>query len=160
MSRGLDMADPKKIDLMIHTNMAAREYGIQITLYRNIIFEKLGVNGTDMECLGYLLSKRTSTPTELAKYTGISSGATTAMLDRLEKGDFIERRPNPDDRRGTLIVLAKSGAEKVAPWFAPVGKAQEELISNYSEDELQLISSFFEQYAKIWENERKKIEKS
>jgi DNA-binding MarR family transcriptional regulator len=156
----MDMADPKKIDLMIRTNMAAREYGIQMTLYRNIIFEKLGVNVTDMECLGYLLSKRISTPTELAKYTGLSSGATTAMLDRLEKGGFIERRPNPDDRRGTLIVLAKSGADRVAPWYAPVGKAQERLISNYSEDELQLISGFFESYAKIWEQEREKLLKS
>jgi len=154
------MADPKKIDLMIRTNMAAREYGIQMTLYRNMIFEKLGVNGTDMECLGYLLSKRISTPTELAKYTGLSSGATTAMLDRLEKGWFIERRPNPDDRRGTLIALAKSGTDRVAPWYAPVGKAQEELISNYSEDELQLISGFFESYAKIWEQEREKFQKS
>ena len=154
------MADPKKIDLMIRTNMAAREYGIQMTLYRNIIFEKLGINMSDMECLGYLLSKRISSPTELAKYTGLSSGATTAMLDRLEKGGFIERRPNPDDRRGTLIVLAKSGAEKVAPWFAPVGKAQDALISNYSEKELELISGFFERYAKIWEQERMKLENS
>jgi DNA-binding MarR family transcriptional regulator len=140
--------------------MAARDYGIQMTLYRNIIFEKLGVNATDMECLGFLLSKRISTPTELAKYTGLSSGATTAMLDRLEKGGFIERRPNPDDRRGTLIVLAKSGAEKVAPWFAPVEKAQDALISNYSEKELELISGFFEQYVKIWEQERVKLENS
>jgi DNA-binding MarR family transcriptional regulator len=156
----MDMADPKKIDLMIRTNVAAREYGIQMTLYRNIIFEKLSINGTDMECLGYLLSKRVSTPTELAKYTGLSSGATTAMLDRLEKGEFIERQPNPDDRRGTLIVLVKSGADRVARWYAPVGKAQEQLISKYSEDELQLISGFFENYAKIWEQERKKLEKS
>jgi DNA-binding MarR family transcriptional regulator len=154
------MADPKKISLMIRTNVAAREYGIQLTLYRNMIFDKLGVNGTDMECLGYLLTKRISTPTELAKYTGLSSGATTAMLDRLEKGKFIERRPNPDDRRGTLIALAKSGNDRVAPWYAPVGLSQEQLISNYSEDELQLIAGFFENYAKIWEQERKKLEKS
>ena len=154
------MAEPTKTDLMIRTNMAARDYGIQMTLFRNIIFEKLGVNVTDMECLGFLFSKRIATPTGLAKYTGLSSGATTAMLDRLEKGGFIERRPNPDDRRGTFIVLAKSGAEKVAPWFAPVGKAQDELISNYSEKELQLISDFFERYAKIWEQERMKLEKS
>jgi len=131
-----------------------------MTLYRNIIFEKLGVNGTDMECLGYLLSKRISTPTELAKYTGLSSGATTAMLDRLEKEGFIERRPNPDDRRGTLIALAESGADRVARWYAPVGKAQERLISNYPEEELQLIASFFESYAKIWEQEREKLQES
>ncbi len=154
------MANPTKIDLMIRTNVAAREYGIQMTLYRNVIFEKLGVNATDMECLGFLLSKRISTPTELARYTGLSSGATTAMLDRLEKGGFIERQPNPDDRRGTLIVLAKSGAEKVVPWYAPVGKAQDELVSSYSEKELQLIADFFERYAKVWEQVREQLQKS
>jgi len=153
------MAEPAKINLMIRTNVAARDYGIQMTLYRNIIFEKLGVNVTDMECLGFLFSKRIASPTDLSKYTGLTSGATTAMLDRLEKGGFIERRPNPEDRRGTLIVLAKSGAEKVAAWYAPVGKAQEQLISDYSEKELQLISDFFERYAKIWEQEREKIQK-
>ncbi|HMD90885.1 MAG TPA: MarR family transcriptional regulator [Anaerolineaceae bacterium] len=154
------MTKPTKIDLIIRTNIAARGYGIQMTMFRNVIFEKLDVNGTDMECLGFLFYKRIATPTELARYTGLTSGATTAMLDRLEKGGFIERRPNPDDRRGTLIVLVKSGAEKVAKWFAPVGKAQEELISNYSEEELQLISDFFERYAKIWEQECQKLQKS
>jgi hypothetical protein len=38
-----------------------------------------------------------------------------------------------------------------------VGKAQEQLISNYSEDELQFISGFFESYAKIWQQEREKL---
>jgi DNA-binding MarR family transcriptional regulator len=152
------MTKPTKTELMIRTNMAARDYGVQMTLFRNVIFEKLGINVTDMECLGFLFSKRIATPTELSKYTGLTSGATTAMLDRLERGNFIERQPNPEDRRGTLIVLAESGAEKVAPWYAPIGKAQEELLSNYSEVELQLISDFFERYAKIWEQERQKIQ--
>jgi DNA-binding MarR family transcriptional regulator len=154
------MTKTTKTDLMIRTNVAARDYGIQMTLYRNMIFAKLGVNVTDMECLGFLFNKHIATPSELARYTGLSSGATTAMLDRLEKGSFIERRPNPDDRRGTLIVLAKTGAEKVAPWYTPVGKAQNELISNYSEKELQLIADFFERYAKIWEQEREKLQGS
>jgi DNA-binding MarR family transcriptional regulator len=152
------MTDPQKLDLVIRTNVAAREYGIQMTLYRNVIFEKLGVNSTDMECLGYLFTKRVSTPTELAGYTGLSSGAATAMLDRLEKGGFIKRKPNPEDRRGTLIVLAKSGAEKVAAWYKNLGVAQEELISGYSQDQLRLIADFFEQYAKIWELERQKLQ--
>ena len=154
------MARPAKIDLMIRTNVAAREYGIQMTLFRNLIFERLGVNSTDMDCLGFLFNKRTSTPSELARYTGLSSGAATAMLDRLEKAGFIERRPNPQDRRGTLIVLARAGAEKVVPFFARVGKAQEGLLSNYSEKDLQLIADFFEGYAKIWEQERGKLQES
>lgn len=152
------MAEPTKIDLIIRTNIAAREYEIQMTLFRNMIFENLGVNTTDMECLGFLLTRRVSTPTELAGYTGLSSGAATVMLDRLEKGEFIERKPNPEDRRGTLIVLTKTGAAKVAAWYAPLGKAQEKFISSYSEVELQLISGFFEQYAKITEQVRENLQ--
>jgi DNA-binding MarR family transcriptional regulator len=119
--------------------------------------ERMGFNVTDMECLRLLYLKGISTPSELARLTGLTSGATTAMLDRLEKANFIERRPNPDDRRGTLIAPAKSGAEEVASWFESARKAQDELISSYSEKELEIISDVFERFTKLWEAERKKL---
>src|SRR4051812_22284886 len=98
--------------------MGAREYGISTVLFRNAVGNKLGVNVTDMECLALLFFKGIATPTELAKYTGLSSGATTAMLDRLEKARLIKRRPNPNDRRGILIAVEKSSVKTVGPMFA------------------------------------------
>ena len=89
---------------------AVRDYNFSNVLFRNTIVEKLGVNITDWECLGLLLQKGVSTPTELSKHTGLTSGATTAMLDRLERSGIIERRRNPEDRRGTLIVIDKEKA--------------------------------------------------
>jgi DNA-binding MarR family transcriptional regulator len=157
LSRGVHMAHPTKADLKRQVIAAAREYGINTVLFRNMVGERLGVNVTDMECLGLVFNKGLATPSELARHTGLSSGATTAMLDRLEKSGLIERQPNPDDRRGTLIVLAKAGVEKVAPWFASVRKAQEKLVSSYSEEELQLILDFFEKSTGMWEEERKKL---
>ncbi len=106
-----------KTDLKKRALMAMVEYGISLTQFRNAMSERMGFNVTDMECLRLLFLKGISTPSELARQTGLTSGATTAMLDRLEKAGFIERRPNPDDRRGTLIAPAKSGAERVASWF-------------------------------------------
>jgi DNA-binding MarR family transcriptional regulator len=82
------------------------------------------------------------------------------MLDRLEKAGLIERRPNPDDRRGTLIVPAKSGAETAASWFESARKAQDELISSYSEKELEIISDVFERFTKLWEQEREKVRRN
>jgi DNA-binding MarR family transcriptional regulator len=79
------------------------------------------------------------------------------MLDRLEKAGLIERRPNPKDRRGTLIVPAKSGAEKAASWFESARRAQDELISSYSEMELEIIADVFERFTGLWELEREKI---
>ena len=145
--------------LKVRAMNAVRDYGVQLTLFRNAMNEWVGLNATDMECLRLLFLKGVSTPTELARHTGLTSGATTAMLDRLEKAGLVERRPNPHDRRGTLIVPAKSSAEKAASWFESARRAQGELISSYSEKELEIIADVFERFTKLWEQEREKIQK-
>lgn len=151
------MTKSTKTDLKKRALAAVREYGIHLTLFRNAVSEWAGLNVTDMECLRLLFPKGVATPTELARHTGLTSGATTAMLDRLEKAGLIERRPNPDDRRGTLVVPAKSGAEKAASWFESARKAQDELISSYSEAELEIISDVFERFTQLWEQETEKL---
>ncbi len=150
------MINTTKIDLKKRALNAVRDYGVHLTLFRNAMNERAGLNATDMECLRLLFLKGLSTPSELARHTGLTSGATTAMLDRLEKTGLIERRPNPDDRRGTLIVPEKSSAEKVAAWFESARKAQDELISSYSEKEQEIIADVFERFTKLWEQEREK----
>lgn len=121
--------------------------------------EWAGLNVTDMECLRFLFAKGIASPTELAKHTGLTSGATTAMLDRLEKAGLIERRPNPADRRGFLIAPAKASAEKAASWFESARKAQDKLISSYSAQELEIIADVFERFTKLWDNERGKLQR-
>jgi len=153
------MTKSTKTNLKKRALMAVRDYGIQLTRFRNAMSEQLSLNVTDMECLRLLFLKGIATPSELARHTGLTSGATTAMLDRLEKAGLIERQPNPDDRRGTLIAPAKSGAEKVASGFESARRAQDELVSSYSESELEIISDVFERFTKIWEQQRNKIQK-
>jgi DNA-binding MarR family transcriptional regulator len=153
------MAKSTKTDLKTQALMAVRDYGVNLTQFRNAMSAWAGLNVTDMECLRLLSQKGIATPSELARHTGLTSGATTAMLDRLEKAGLIERRPNPNDRRGTLIAPAQSSAEKMASWFESARKAQNELISSYSESELEIISDVFERFAKLWDDERKKIQK-
>ena len=153
------MPKQTKKEMVDKVILGARQYGISNVLFRNLVGERLGVNVTDMECLGLLFHKGIATPSELARHTGLSSGATTAMLDRLEKSGLIERHPNPNDRRGTLIVLVKLGAERVDPWFSSIRQAQNELVSSYSAEELGVISDFFERSTKMWEEEREKLQK-
>jgi DNA-binding MarR family transcriptional regulator len=153
------MVKPTKKDLEHRVIMGAREYGISTTLFRNAVGEKLGVNVTDMECLALLFFKGIATPTELSKYTGLSSGATTAMLDRLEKAKLIQRQPNPDDRRGTLISVDKNSVTTVGPMFADTRKAQDTLVASYSDQELQIIADFFERFTALWEQSRDKLAK-
>jgi DNA-binding MarR family transcriptional regulator len=146
-----------KTDLVKQVNMSAREYGISTVLFRHAVGEHLGVNVTDMECLALIFFKGLSTPSELARYTGLTSGATTAMLDRLEKAHLIERRPNPQDRRGTLIVLTNERTEEVGAIFASAREAIDKLTSSYSERELETIADYFRRLVIIWEEEREKL---
>ena len=154
------MTKPTKTDLKKRALMAVRDYGVNLTLFRNAMSEWAGLNVTDMECLRLLFQKGIATPSELARHTGLTSGAATAMLDRLEKAGLIERRPNPNDRRGSLIAPEKSSAEKAASWFESARKAQDELVSSYSESELEIIADIFERFAKLWDDERKKVQKN
>ncbi len=151
------MTIPTKTNLKKRALMAVREYGVHLTLFRNAMSEWAGLNPTDMECLRLLFAKGLATPSELARHTGLTSGATTAMLDRLEGAGLIERRPNPDDRRGTLVTPAESAAEKAASWFESARTAQDELISSYSESELEIIADVFERFTKLWDQEREKL---
>jgi len=144
-------------DLKKRALAAVREYGVRLTLFRNAMSEWAGLNVTDMECLRILFLKGTATPSELARQTGLTSGAATAMLDRLERAGLVARRPNPDDRRGTLVSPAESARERAASWFAAARRAQADLMSTYSERELKIICDVFERFAQLWDDERDKI---
>lgn len=153
------MTNSTKTELKKRALIAVRDYGVNLTQFRNAMSEWAGLNVTDMECLRLLFLKGTATPTELARHTGLTSGATTAMLDRLEKAGLIVRQPNPNDRRGSLIAPAESSGERAASWFESARKAQDELISSYSESELEIIADVFERFVKLWDDERQKVQK-
>jgi len=135
-------------DLKKQVFMAARDQGISSVLFRNATRQKLGLNVTDSECLSFLSIKGVSTPTELARYTGLTTGSATIMLDRLEKAGFITRRPNPHDRRGVLIEINKHWMEAAGPLVSGVQKAHNELIAMYSDDELEVIADFLNKFTK------------
>ncbi len=150
--------DSKK-DLEKQVMIAARENGISSVLFRNAIARKVGLNITDSECLSLLSIKGVSTPTELARYTGLTTGSTTAMLDRLEKAKFIKRKPNPKDRRGVLIEINKEWTETVGPMVMGVQKAHSELIASYTDKELETIADFLTRFTKNVIENTKMIEK-
>jgi DNA-binding MarR family transcriptional regulator len=151
------MTKPTKNDLVNQVNQGAREYGINTVLFRHAVGEILGVNVTDMECLALIFFKGLASPSELAQYTGLTSGATTAMLDRLERAHLIERHPNPQDRRGTLIVLTDERTKEVSTMFASVRGAIDRLNSSYSENELELVSNYLGSLSKVWGEAREKL---
>jgi DNA-binding MarR family transcriptional regulator len=121
---------------------AVRDQGISSVVFRNAISRRLGLNATDFECLSLISINGISTPKKLASHTGLSTGSTTALLDRLERAGFIRRKPNPQDRRGVIIELSEQWQQKAGPLVAGVQQAHRTLIAHYSDDELKTIADF------------------
>lgn len=133
----------------------SRENGISYALFRNVIGKQLGLNTSDFEGLDLIFFRGVATPSELSKYTGLSSGSTTAMIDRLQRSGLVKRQRNPDDRRGTLVVLDREAALKFRPLFTSARVAQNKLLDRYSYHELEILSDYFKRSAAMFEAERK-----
>lgn len=74
-----------------------------------------GVNSTDMRFLFYLAAHAPHgiLPKDVTQYLGMSTGATTSLVDRLETRDLVHRVPNPDDRRSVFVTISPTGAGMV-----------------------------------------------
>ena len=149
---------PSKQELEFEVLQAAGESGIGTIVFRNSMAKKLDLNLTESLCLTFLGTGKASTPTELAKLIGLTTGSTTTMLDRLEKRKFIRRKPNPNDRRGVIIEIDDSFTTDAQEMVVGIQKAHKELIARYSEKELGIIKDFLQRFAENLAVHSKKIE--
>lgn len=149
--------DDNKREIEERVISGCRDFVVNVELFRTVLAQKLTIATRDIECLGILYHKGVATPSELAKHTGLSSGATTAMLIRLEKVGLIKRTLNPKDRRSVHIELVEKKQQHIRNFFAPLNRAERELITSYSAHELELILRFINTLATTWENERKNL---
>ena len=147
-----------KQNLELTVLLAARESGIGTILFRNALAKKLGLNLTESLCLTILGIKSVSTPTELARYIGLTTGSTTTLLDRLEKRSFIRRKPNPHDRRGVIVEIEETYAKTAQALVAGIQKAHRELIASYTEEELEIIADFLHRFAENLREHAEEIE--
>ena len=77
--------------------------------YRQVLSEYVGLGVTETQAVSYLTVHGDRGQNELAAGLGLSSGASTALVDRLERQGIAERYPHPNDRRRTLVRLTPGG---------------------------------------------------
>jgi DNA-binding MarR family transcriptional regulator len=128
-------------ELVTALNAAMRDASGQGVLYSQAVAERLGMNSTDLECLDHVLRGPVTAGT-LAEATGLTTGAITGVIDRLERAGFARRERDPGDRRKILVRALPAVGERVAPMFAPMERAAMAALSRYRDDELALLLDF------------------
>ena len=125
--------------------LALRRSSAAGVLHGQTVARRVGVNSSDLECLDLILMSGPSTAGEIARHTGLTSGAVTGLIDRLARLGLVERTADPADRRKVLVRVREDRIGPIAALYAPLEKAMQSLLAGYSREELKLLIDFAEQ---------------
>jgi DNA-binding MarR family transcriptional regulator len=107
-------------------------------------FARFGLNSGDFDVLATLRRNGAPyqlTPTALFRSMMLSSGAMTNRLDRLEDAGYIERKPHPTDRRGTLVTLTKQGLEVIDLAVVAHVAREKQMLSALTSEEQKVLAN-------------------
>jgi DNA-binding MarR family transcriptional regulator len=124
-----------------------RQMSTGAIMFHQAVADRLGLHATDHKCADLIMRKGPMTPGQLAELTGLTTGAITGVVDRLEARGFVRRVADPDDRRRVIVELVKN--EKLEcemrGLFQGIAEASRRLLDGYSDAELALILDFVRQ---------------
>jgi DNA-binding MarR family transcriptional regulator len=109
--------------------------------FDDIVGRRLGLNPTDLRCLDWL-TQSVMTAGELSQAIGLSTAATTTLLDRLEGKGYIERRRDDTDRRKVVVALTAQGQKQLFDLYGPLAEEGGPLLERFSNDELARLLEF------------------
>ncbi|MFA7216918.1 MAG: MarR family transcriptional regulator [Candidatus Paceibacterota bacterium] len=127
------------------------------TLFVHTISEITGIHPTDIKCLDFLSEVHSATAGELAKITGLTTGAITAVIDRLESAGFVKREADVKDRRKIIIRFIAGRPNHLGLVQDLFANKIPNLLSTYKTDEIKLIEEWNIKMAEVLHNEIEKL---
>ncbi len=121
-----------------------REMATAVISFHETVARKLGMSAAESRTLTSLNALGLATPGQLAQATGLTTGAITGIIDRLEKAGYARREPNPNDRRSLLIRPLQQDklGQIIGPIFGSLSAAMTEMASHYTPEQLAVIGRY------------------
>lgn len=120
-----------------------RRVNLQGSLFGQTVAVRFGLSESDIEALEVLIDSGAATAGRLSDLMGLTTGAVTRVIDRLEQAGYVRRVPDPTDRRRVIVELVPERMTAVEAAMARVGdKSATEISHHYSEGELAVINDF------------------
>ncbi|MEU6584350.1 MarR family transcriptional regulator [Nocardia sp. NPDC046763] len=119
-----------------------RLLAIHTVVYSQQASSALGLNGTESEVLNLLGLEGSRTAGQIARATGLSSGTTTGVLDRLEERGYIRRERDSADRRKVLVTANPDALKRVGGMFDAHEQTLAAVLGEYEADQLDSVAEF------------------
>ena len=121
---------------------AVRAYQTGVDNFDQAVADHVGINRTDGRCIDLIDQAGGMTAGELAKAAGLTTGAVTAVIDRLEKAGVAQRVADPKDRRRVRIEVTPKLWELSEPMYAPMLAESQAIIDDLSDEEITRFTEF------------------
>jgi DNA-binding MarR family transcriptional regulator len=128
--------------LMQELEHAMRRSSAQGVIFGQTIANRVGISNSDMECLDFLILEGRVTAGRLAEVTGLTTGAITGVVDRLEQSGLVRRERDETDRRKVFIAAVSENTAKIGRFYEHLQRAMLKAWDTYSEQELRLLLRF------------------
>ncbi len=123
-------------------------YAAEADRLGQVFAERNGMHPTDLYALLAVMQADTAgtplTPGRLGEHLGLSSGATTAVVDRLERADHVRRERDVRDRRRVTLRYADAAAAVGGAFFGPLAVRMDRMLAGFTADELAVVQRFLE----------------
>ncbi|MGW4531387.1 MarR family winged helix-turn-helix transcriptional regulator [Nocardia sp. NPDC004340] len=118
----------------------SRRYMAAYTLFNQAIADKLGLHPTDLQCLSLLTAEsQPLTVKQIADMTGLTTGSATRLVDRMERGGYVTREADPEDRRRVLVTPVPEAVARITATWDDLGEGWEAMLSDHTDAELEAI---------------------
>ena len=134
----------KRTELLQEVQELGRKISSQTVFLHQAIAQDVGLNATDTRCVDLIVSdaKGMVTAGRLSELTGLTTGAITHILDRLEKRGIVERVRDSEDRRRVFVQVRVESLEPLLPKYEKLAQAFLAVAAEYSDDELALVCGY------------------
>jgi DNA-binding MarR family transcriptional regulator len=122
------------------------------------VADAIGANRTDMRCMDVIEREGPVTAGRLAEATGLTTGAITTVLDRLERAGLARRVRDPSDRRRVLVETTPAARAGAAEFYGPHMEMSERLYQRYTIEQLELLLGFVREGRELNEREAARLE--
>lgn len=126
-------------------------------LFHGAVAERLGLNPSDHKCADLVREHGPLTAGRLAELTGLTTGAITGVIDRLEKAGFVAREADAHDRRKVLIVVVPESQKRMWPLFAGIAQGTKRVCDEYSDEQLALVMEVMEKLNAVTQEQVQKL---
>src|SRR6188472_4216549 len=121
---------------------ALRRSSAQGVLYGQTVANVAGIANSDLECMDILYLEGRVTAGRLAEVTGLTTGAITGVVDRLEKAGLVRRERDEGDRRKVFISIVPENVAKIGKYYEQLQRTMQEVFDGYTDAELRLLLRF------------------